>query len=52
MERQLGLQNACLPFVFARICVLAGRHDQAGQLLEEVLRLRDYYSRPWGSASI
>jgi hypothetical protein len=47
VERQLGLQNAYLPFVFARICVLAGRHDQAGQLLEEVLRLRDYYSRPW-----
>jgi eukaryotic-like serine/threonine-protein kinase len=46
-ERQLGLKNAYLPFVFARICVLAGRHDQAIDQLEEVLRRRDDFSRAW-----
>ena len=46
-ERQVGLKYAYLPFVYARICVLAGRHDQAVEQLEEVLRRRDVFSRAW-----
>ena len=46
-ERQLGLKSVYLPFYFARICVLAGRHDQAVEQLEEVLRRRDVISRHW-----
>jgi serine/threonine-protein kinase len=47
LERQLGLRNAYLPFIFARIYVLANRPDAAVDQLEETLRRRDFYSREW-----
>src|SRR5262249_27069073 len=47
LERQLGLRNAYLPFIFARICVLADRPLQAVDQLEEALRRQDLYSRRW-----
>jgi len=47
LERQLGLRDAYMPFIFARICVLAGKHDQAVEQLEETLRRRDFFTRAW-----
>jgi predicted Zn-dependent protease len=47
LERQLGLRNAYLPLVFARIYVLANRPEQAMDQLDETLRRRDFYSRGW-----
>lgn len=47
LERQVGLRNAYMPFIFARIYVLAGKHDQAVDQLEETLRRRDFYTRAW-----
>ena len=47
LERQLRLRNAYLPFIFARINVLANRPDAALDQLEETLRRRDFYSREW-----
>jgi eukaryotic-like serine/threonine-protein kinase len=47
LERQLGLRNAYLPFIFARINVLANRPDAALDQLEETLRRRDFFSREW-----
>ena len=45
LERQLGLRNAYLPLVVARIYVLANRPEQAMDQLDETLRRRDFYSR-------
>ena len=47
LERELGLRTAYLTFVFARICVLAGKPDQAIDQLEETLRRQDVFSRHW-----
>ena len=47
LERQLGLRNAYLSFIFARIYVLANKPDEAGDQLEETLRRRDFISREW-----
>jgi hypothetical protein len=47
LERQLDFQNAYLPFIFARINVLANRPELAIDQLEEVLRRQDVYSRAW-----
>ena len=47
LERKLGLRNAYLPFIFARIYVLANRPDSAIDQLEETIRRRDFYSRDW-----
>jgi len=47
LERQVGLRAPYLPFIFARVYVLAGRPEQAVAQLEEVLRLRDFYTRAW-----
>jgi serine/threonine-protein kinase len=47
LERQLGLRNPYLPFIFARISVLANRPDEAVNQLEETLRRRGPYSREW-----
>jgi len=47
LERQLGLRNAYLSFIFARIYVLANKPDEAIDQLEETLRRRDFYSRDW-----
>jgi tetratricopeptide (TPR) repeat protein len=47
LERQVGLRNAYLPFIFARVYVLAGRPEQAIEQLEEALRRRDLYTRAW-----
>ena len=47
LERQLGLRHAYLPFIFARINVLANRPDAALDQLEETLRRRDFFSREW-----
>ena len=47
LERKLGLRNAYLPLIFARIYVLANRPDSAIDQLEETLRRRDFYSREW-----
>ena len=46
-ERQFGLRNAYLPFIFARIYVLAQLPEPAIDQLEETLRRRDFYSRGW-----
>jgi serine/threonine protein kinase len=46
-ERQLGLRNPYLPFIFARIYVLANQPEPAIDQLEETLRRRDFYSRDW-----
>ena len=46
-EQQLGLRNAYLPFIFARIYVLANRPEPAIDQLEETLRRRDFFSRGW-----
>jgi tetratricopeptide (TPR) repeat protein len=46
-EQQLGLRNAYMPFIFARIYVLANRPEPAIDQLEETLRRRDFYSRGW-----
>lgn len=43
LERQLGLRNAYLSFIFARICVLANTPDEAIDQLEETLRRRDFF---------
>ena len=48
LERQLGLRNAYLSFIFfARIYVLANKPDEAIDQLEETLRRRDFFSRGW-----
>jgi TolB-like protein len=47
LERQLGLRNAYLPFIFARINVLANKPGDAIDQLEETLRRRDFFSREW-----
>jgi serine/threonine-protein kinase len=47
LERQLGLGNAYLPFIFARIYVLANKPDEAIDQLQEALRRRDFFSREW-----
>ena len=47
LERQLGLRNAYLPFIFARIYALANKPDEAIDQLEETLRRRDFISREW-----
>ena len=46
-EQQLGLRNAYLPLIFARIYVLANRPEPAIDQLEETLRRRDFFSRGW-----
>jgi hypothetical protein len=46
-EQQPGLRNACMPFIFARIYVLANRPELAIDQLEETLRRRDFFSRSW-----
>ena len=46
-EQQFGLRNAYMPFIFARIYVLANRPEPAIDQLEETLRRRDFYSRGW-----
>ena len=46
-ERQVGLRNAYLSLIFARIEVLANRPEPAIDQLEETLRRRDFYSRGW-----
>jgi eukaryotic-like serine/threonine-protein kinase len=47
LERQVGVRNAYLPFIFARVYVLAGRPEPAIEQLEEALRRRDLYTRAW-----
>jgi serine/threonine-protein kinase len=47
LERQVGLRNAYLPFIFARIYVLANRPELAIDQLEETIRRRNIYSRDW-----
>jgi TolB-like protein/Tfp pilus assembly protein PilF len=47
VERQVGVRNAYLPFIFARVYVLAGKYDQAVEQLEEAIRRRDFYTRAW-----
>ena len=46
-EQQLGLRDAYLPFIFARIYDLTTTPEPAIDSTKKTLRRRDFYSRGW-----